>query len=129
MGEVSAEEIEPAGGEEDGQALAAGAPASGELARAAFAALALLLGQGEADREAARRVGGRIAADHGYLPVAVGRALCYLAAARTAGRPERAAPSTGAEAASGAGETAAEAPVWGRGADEHDSMPQNRTQP
>jgi hypothetical protein len=59
MGEVSAEEIESAG-EEDGhaRALAAGAPASGELARAAFAALALLFGQGEADLEAARRVGG-----------------------------------------------------------------------
>jgi hypothetical protein len=46
MGEVSAEEIAPGGGEEDehARALAAGAPASDELARAAFAALAQLLG-------------------------------------------------------------------------------------
>jgi hypothetical protein len=82
MGEVSAEEIvQP--GDEDAQhaaALAAGAPASEDLARVAFAALAHLLGGGDPDREAARRVGERIAADHGYLPVALGRALCYAAA-------------------------------------------------
>jgi hypothetical protein len=130
MGEVSAEEIAPAGDEEEqGQALAAGAPASDELARAAFAALTLLLGQGEADRGAATRVGERIAADHGYLPVAVGRALCYAAAARAGGRPEGVTPSTGAEAASSAGATAAGVPVPGRGADEHDHMPENPTQP
>jgi hypothetical protein len=50
MGEVSAEEIAPAGEEEEhAQALAAGAPASAELARVAFAALARLLGDGEPD--------------------------------------------------------------------------------
>jgi hypothetical protein len=98
MGEVSAEEI-AAGGEEDGhaEALAAGAPASEELARVAFAALAHLLGDGEPDREAARRVGERIAGDNGYLPVAVGRALCYAAAAlgtqRAAPEPARSAPA------------------------------------
>jgi hypothetical protein len=83
MGEVSAEEIVPAGDEDDQHqaAVAAGAPASEELARVAFAALAHLLGGAEPDRQAARRVGERIAADHGYLPVAVGRALCYAAAA------------------------------------------------
>jgi hypothetical protein len=88
MGEVSAEEIAP-GGEEDehAQALAAGAPASEELARVAFAALAQLLGRGEPDPGAARRVGERIAADHGYLPVAMGRGLCYAATALGARRP------------------------------------------
>jgi hypothetical protein len=94
MGEVSAEEIAPAGDDEGhGRALAAGAPASEELARVAFAALAQLLGGSEADPVAARRVGERIAADHGYVPVAVGRALCYAAAARAVGRPERRTPS------------------------------------
>jgi hypothetical protein len=88
MGEVSAEEIAPAGEEEDhARALAAGAPASEELARVAFAALAQLLGGSEPDPAAARRVGERIAADHGYLPVAVGRALCYAATALGARRP------------------------------------------
>src|SRR5688572_32101395 len=95
MGEVSAEEVVPGGDKDEGHeaALAAGAPASEELARVAFAALAQLLGGGEPDREAARRVGERIAADHGYLPVAVGRALCYAAMARAVGRPERRTPS------------------------------------
>jgi hypothetical protein len=96
MGEVSAEEIAPAGEEEEhARALAAGAPASDELARVAFAALAQLLGRGGADPSAARRVGERIVADHGYLPVAVGRALCYAAAAlrarRASGDPPQAA--------------------------------------
>ncbi|MGH2716017.1 MAG: hypothetical protein ACRDM7_19470 [Thermoleophilaceae bacterium] len=88
MGEVSAEEI-AAGGEEDehAEALAAGAPASEELARAAFAALAHLLGDDEPDRTAAKQVGERIARDTGYLPVAVGRALCY---GRCAGRARQA---------------------------------------
>jgi hypothetical protein len=91
MGEVSAEEIEPAGEEDDDQAraLAAGAPASAELARLAFAALAQLLGERDPDPVAARRVGERIVADHGYLPAAVGRALCYLATAATVERPHR----------------------------------------
>jgi hypothetical protein len=97
MGEVSAEEIAPGGEEDHAQALAAGAPASEELARVAFAALAQLLGGGEPDAAAARRVGERIAADHGYLPVAVGRALCYAAAAlgakRPSGEPPQAAPT------------------------------------
>jgi hypothetical protein len=93
MGEVSAEEIAPAGEEEEhAQALAAGAPASEELARVAFAALARLLGGREPDPATARRVGERIAADHGYLPVAVGRALCYAATALGAKRPGRDAP-------------------------------------
>ena len=97
MGEVSAEEIAPAGEEEEhARALAAGAPASEELARVAFAALAQLLGDVDADCAAARRVGERIAADHGYLPVAVGRALCYagtaLGARRPSGEPPQAAP-------------------------------------
>jgi hypothetical protein len=99
MGEVSAEEIAPAGEEDDhARALAAGAPASDELARVAFAALAQLLGGGEPDPAAARRVGERIAADHGYLPVAVGRALCYAATALEAGPPSR-EPSRPAPAA------------------------------
>jgi hypothetical protein len=91
MGEVSAEEIVPGGdqNEEHQAAVAAGTPASEELARVAFAALAHLLGGGEPDREAARRVGERIAADHGYLPVSVGRALCYAATALGAKRPAR----------------------------------------
>ena len=96
MGEVSAEEIAPAGEEEEShaQALAAGARASDELARVAFGALARLLGDGEPDRDAARAVGRRIARDHGYLPVAVGRALCYAATALEAGRREpRCAPA------------------------------------
>jgi hypothetical protein len=89
MGEVSAEEIAPAGEEDEhAQALAAGARASEELARLAFAALARLVGDGEADEAAARRVGERIAADHGYLPVSVGRALCHAAAARLTGHHE-----------------------------------------
>jgi hypothetical protein len=101
MGEVSAEEIAP-GGEEDehAQALAAGAPASDELARVAFAALARLVGGGEPDPAAAKRVGERIAADDGYLPVAVGRALCYAATAlgarRPSGEPPQAAPTAAA---------------------------------
>jgi hypothetical protein len=86
----------------------------------AFAALARLLGETDRDPLVAKRVGERIAADHGYLPVAVGRALCYVAAARTAGRPERGTPSTGVEAGCGAGETVAEVPVPGPGADEPD---------
>ena len=94
MGEVSFEEIAPAGEEhEHTQALAAGARASDELARHAFAALAQLLGDGEPDREAAKRVGERIARDHGYLPDAVGRALCYAATARTAGEPKQEPPA------------------------------------
>ena len=97
MGEVSAEEIAPGGEEDDhAQALAAGAPASDELGRVAFAALAQLLGGGEPDPAAARRVGDRIVADHGYLPVAVGRALCYAATAlgvrRPSGDPPQASP-------------------------------------
>jgi hypothetical protein len=88
MGEVSAEEIAPGGDEDEhAQALAAGRPASDELARVAFAALAQLLGRGEPDLSAARRVGERIAADHGYLPVAAGRALCYAATALRVRRP------------------------------------------
>jgi hypothetical protein len=113
MGEVSAEEIEPAGEEDDrARALAAGVPASTELARVAFAALARLLGEGDPDPGAARRVGERIVADHGYLPVAVGRALCYAGAARPVGRTEPGTPSTGA------GDAVAEGPVPGSGADE-----------
>ena len=93
MGEVSAEEIAPGGEEgEQARALAAGAPASDELARVAFAALAQLVGRGEPDRFAARQVGERIAADHGYLPVAVGRALCYAAGALEAKPRDREAP-------------------------------------
>jgi hypothetical protein len=88
--EVWIKETAPAGKEEDhARALAAGALASDELARVAFAALAQLLGRGEPDPAAARRVGERIAADHGYLPVAVGRALCYAATALGAGPPSR----------------------------------------
>jgi hypothetical protein len=80
MGEVSAEEVAPGGeADEHAQALAAGARGSEELARHAFAALTQLLG----DRERARLVGERIAGDHGYLPVAVGRALCHAATALT----------------------------------------------
>jgi hypothetical protein len=96
MGEVSAEEIAP-GGEEDEQAraLAAGAPASDELARVTFAALAQLLGGGEPDPAAARRVGERIVADHGYLPVAVGRALRYAATALGVRRPSGDRPPAG----------------------------------
>jgi hypothetical protein len=99
MGEVSAEEIAQACEEEEhAQALAAGAPASDELGRVAFAALARLLGRGQPDPEAARRVGERIAAEHGYLPVAVGRALCYavtaLRARRPSGDPGQAAPTS-----------------------------------
>lgn len=93
MGEVSAEEIAPAGEQEDNEhAVAAGARASGELCQRAFGALAQLLGGGEPGREAARRVGGRISADHGYLPVAVGRALCYAASAHTERTGERPVP-------------------------------------
>jgi hypothetical protein len=88
MGEVSAEEIGPAGEEDEhARALAAGGPASEELARVAFAALAHLVGGGKPDPAAAKRVGERIAADHGYLPVAVGRALCYAATALRSRRP------------------------------------------
>ncbi|MCA1701456.1 MAG: hypothetical protein LC790_22185, partial [Actinobacteria bacterium] len=102
MGEVSAEEIVPAGEQEEHEhALAAGARASEALAQQAFGALAELLGAGRPDREGARRVGERIAADHGYLPVAVGRALCYAAtmrAGRSAEKPVKAAePATAVE--------------------------------
>jgi hypothetical protein len=119
MGEVSAEEIAP-GGEEDGhvQALAAGAPASDELARVAFAALSQLLGRGEPDAQAARRVGERIAADYGYLPVAVGRALCYAATALGAKRPGGAAPQTAPAAVLGAVHAVADTPVAKSAADE-----------
>jgi hypothetical protein len=100
MGEVSAEELVP-GGEDDehAQALAAGARASDELARLAFAALARLVGGRAPDPEAARRVGERIAQDHGYLPVAVGRALCYAAstAAGAPGEPGHTRPSAAAD--------------------------------
>jgi hypothetical protein len=112
MGEVSAEEIAPAGEEEEhAQALAAGAPASDELGRLAFAALAQLLGRGEPDPAAARRVGERIAAEHGYLPVAVGRALCYAATALGARRPGGEPRQTAPAAAPGAVRAATEAPV------------------
>jgi hypothetical protein len=111
MGEVSAEEIAPADeeGEEHAQALAAGARATDELARVAFGALARLLGDGEPDREAARRVGERIARDHGYLPVAVGRALCYAASALDARRPDREPWQTAPTA--GAAQVAADTPI------------------
>jgi hypothetical protein len=110
MGEVSAEELAP-GGEDDehAQALAAGARASDELARLAFAALARLIGGREADPEAARRVGERIARDHGYLPVAVGRALCYAAsaAAEAPGQPVHAGPSAAADGVKAVADTPA----------------------
>jgi hypothetical protein len=116
MGEVSAEEIAPGGEEDDqAQALAAGAPASDELARVAFAALAQLLGGGEPDPAAARQVGDRIVADHGYLPVAVGRALCYAASALGGGRPVRepreAAPKAVVNGAPSAGTPIETSPV------------------
>lgn len=113
MGEVSAEEIAPAGEEEEAhaQALAAGARASDELARVAFGALARLLGDGEPDRDAARAVGRRIAQDHGYLPVAVGRALCHAATAIGAGRRDRQPARTGPVTMSGAVPAAAGTPV------------------
>jgi hypothetical protein len=77
MGEVSAEEIEPADDDAADQALTGGAPASDELRRAALGALAALVGDPETAREAAEA----IKADHGYLPVAAGRALCHAAIA------------------------------------------------
>jgi hypothetical protein len=100
MGEVSAEEIIPGGDSDDdtAQALAAGARASDELARRAFAGLAQLLG----GHEAARRVGERIAQDHGYLPVAVGRALCYAAGAQAARHPNQERPAENAGDENGA---------------------------
>jgi hypothetical protein len=118
MGEVSAEEIAP-GGEEDehAQALTAGAPASDELGRVAFAALAQLVGGGEPDPAAARRVGERIAADHGYLPVAVGRALCYAATVLGAKRPDR-EPQAAPRGASGAVEAVADTPETRSAGDE-----------
>ncbi|MDQ3646984.1 MAG: hypothetical protein M3433_00070 [Actinomycetota bacterium] len=76
MGEVSAEEIEPGG------AAPPTDTASDELAKVTYAALRRLLGS----REAARRAGERIAADLGYLPVAVGRAICHVAS-ELAGEP------------------------------------------
>jgi hypothetical protein len=119
MGEVSAEEIAPAGEEEEhAQALAAGAPASDELTRVAFAALAQLLGRGAPDPAAAKRVGERIAADHGYLPVAVGRALCYAATALGAKRPGREPTQAGPSAAPGAVQAVADTPVAQSAADE-----------
>jgi hypothetical protein len=119
MGEVSAEEIAPASEDVDHvRALAAGAPASEELARVAFAALAQLLGRGEPDPTAARRVGERIAQDHGYLPVAVGRALCYAATALGAKRPGREAPESAHVAAPGATHAVADAPDAKSAADE-----------
>lgn len=109
MGEVSAEEIAPAGdSDEHARALAAGARASDELARVAFAALALLLGDGKPNREAARRVGERITADHGYLPVAVGRALCHAATSRQNGRREGEAGERHSDPQPGAVKPAAE---------------------
>jgi hypothetical protein len=79
MGEVSAEEIAPAGDSEDddAQALAAGTPASEQLRRAALEALIRLVDSVDSAREAAEA----IKADHGYLPVAAGRALCHAAIA------------------------------------------------
>jgi hypothetical protein len=77
MGEVSAEEIEPAGDDAADQALTAGAPASDELRHATLGALAALVGDPESAREAA----AAIKADHGYLPVAAGRALGHAAIA------------------------------------------------
>ena len=116
MGEVSAEEIAPAGEEDEhARALAAGGRASEELARAAFAALAQLLGDREPDMQAARGVGERIARDHGYLPVAVGRALCYAGTALKAGRsgdePTRAAAVAVADQAPSAEGTKGQAPA------------------
>jgi hypothetical protein len=79
MGEVSAEEITPADDSDDEatQALAAGAPASEQLRRAALDALARLVGSLEGAQQAAEA----IKADHGYQPVAAGRALCHAAIA------------------------------------------------
>ena len=119
MGEVSAEEIAPGGeGDEHAQALAAGAPASDELARVAFAALAQLVGGTEPDPAAARRVGERIAADHGYLPVAVGRALCYAATALGAKRPSGEPPQAAATSVPGTVDAGADTPVAKAGSDE-----------
>ena len=119
MGEVSAEEIAPAGEEDEhAQALAAGGPASDELARVAFAALAQLLGRGEPDRQAARRVGERITADHGYLPVAVGRALCYAATALGAKRPGSEPLQAAPAAVPGAVHAVANSPAAKSAADE-----------
>jgi hypothetical protein len=93
MGEVSAEEIEPAGDDAADQALTAGAPSSDELRRAALGALAALVGDPETAREAAEA----IKSDHGYLPVAAGRALCHAAIASKRARQRSANPdeSTG----------------------------------
>ena len=78
MGEVSAEEIDPAGAHDEATsaALAAGAPASEELRRAALAALRWLLSDPQAAERAARRIGD----DYPRLPVAAGRALVHAAA-------------------------------------------------
>jgi len=76
MGEVSAEEIDPAGDHDARErALAAGAKASDELAKVTFGALGRLLG----DRDCATRAAQRIVDDYGYLPAAAGQALCYAA--------------------------------------------------
>jgi hypothetical protein len=88
MGEVSAEEIEPAGDDAADQTLTAGAPASDELRRAALGALAALVGDPETAREAAEA----IRADHGHLPVAAGRALCHAAIASKRARQRSAHP-------------------------------------
>jgi hypothetical protein len=78
MGEVSAEEIDPAAGAhnaEQEQALTHGAPASDELRKMAFEALTRILG----DRTAAKAVGERIANEDGYLSAAAARTLVYVA--------------------------------------------------
>jgi hypothetical protein len=89
-----------------------------ELGRVAFAALAQLLGRGDPDPAAARRVGERITADHGYLPVAVGRALCYAARALEAKRPGREAPETARAAVPGPTHALADTPDTKSPADE-----------
>jgi hypothetical protein len=88
MGEVSAEEIEPAADDAADQALTAGAPSSDELRRAALGALVALVGDPETAREAAEA----IKADHSYLPVAAGRALCHAAIASKRARQTSAHP-------------------------------------
>jgi len=87
MGEVSAEEISPAGEADDEQAriLAAGARASDELVKVGLDALTKLLG----DRPAAARAAERSVADHGHLPVAAGRMLCHAASEQAALGRER----------------------------------------
>ncbi|MGH3993188.1 MAG: hypothetical protein ACRDSN_12090, partial [Pseudonocardiaceae bacterium] len=112
MGEVSAEEIAPGGEhQEHEQALAAGARASDELRRVGFAALARLLGDGEPDQRAARQVGERITSEYGYLPVAVGRALCYAASARAARQPGGDQPAPTVRAVAESDESASETPA------------------